>query len=405
VVALHVIPAAPFVTVQSTNRAALAVVDGITADGGTLRITSRDLKELLTVPIQATTFPTTVANSAVHGKPRPITLGEVRWVPVVMRDGPNLDFEFHDSLNFAQLVELRQNGAVLTLNTDYATPGAGGAFGFRRLTAVQGKQAARVRGQTDQGSALIERLPGLLTWIAVTKTGRLTASQLDTAGTITALDTAAPYKLGRYISPDEPLMASALVQEIMDSFCGDVYTDKDGKLAVWRLEPPAGAPAFRWTEADMLAPIVRTPDTAPGLTTTIGFARNYAQHSTGELAGSVQNATVGSELSLAFQSRTAAVALAAPYAQAAAAPPMVTLLTDAAQAQAEIDRVATIYAVPRFFYDVQVMIDAADVLAVQPGTIVNLRAPTLDLEAGKSLAVVSVEAQLGANAATLRLWG
>lgn len=405
IIGLHMLRGAPFATANTGNRGATVLLDAVRSEGGRVTLSTRDVRELLAVPLQTTTFPTTVANTAVHGKPRPITIGNVRWVPVVMRDGPNLDFEFHDSASFAQLVELRQNGALLTLTTDYVTPGAGGAFGFRRVTAVQGKQAARVRGQVDGGAALIERLPALMTWLAVTKTARLTAGQLDTAGTIAALDTAAPYTLARYIGPDEPLTALQLAQEALDSFCGDVYTGPDGVLRVWRLEAPAGTPAFRWTEDDLASEIVRTPDTAPGLTTTIGFARNFAPHSTGELAGAVQNTTLGSELSLPFQSRTATPPLADGYRQASGAPPMVTLLTDGTQAQTEINRVAAIYSVPRFFYEARVLLSAADVIALNPGTTVFLQAPTADLAAGKLLEVVAVEAELGVNVATLRLWG
>lgn len=403
--ALHLIPAAPAVSVTSGSRVASALVDQVQQEGGQITITARDLSELLTVPVQGTTFPTTIPNTAVHGKPRPITLGNVRWVPVVMRDGPNLDFEFHDSASFAQLVELRQNGAQLTAGVDFATPGAGGAFGFRRLTAVQGKQAARVRGQVDAVPALIERLPAMLTWIAVTKTARLTAAQLDTAGTIAALDTAAPYTLARYIGPDENLMASDLVGEVMDSFTGDLFTGADGVLQAWRLAAPAGTPAFNWTEADLLGEVKRRPDQARGLTTTLGFARNYCVHSTGEIAGAIQNTTLASELSLSFQSRTSSVALAPAYRQAVAAPPFVTLLTDGAQAQAEIDRVASIYALSRAFYDVQVMVDSDAVLAINPGTLVSLTAPVADLRQGKLLTVIAVEGELASNSVSVTLWG
>lgn len=402
VLALHLIRAAPFVTVSSGSRVATALVDQVSQDGGQVTITARDLLELLTVPVQNLTYPTTVANTAVHGKPRPIVLGNVRWAPVVMRSGPLLDFDIHEAAGgFVAIDEVRQAGALLANPADWAINGEG----FRRATAVQGKQCARVRGAFTTGPVLIERLPALLTWIGVTKTARLTAGQLDTAGTIAALDTAAPYTLARYIGPDENLMASDLVREIMDSFTGDLYTGADGVLRAWRLVAPAGAPAFTWTEGDLLGEVERRPDQARGLTTTLGFARNYCVHSTGELAGAIQNTTLASELSQPFQSRTAAVGVAPAYRQAQAAAPFVTLLTDGAQAQLEADRVAAIYAVERAFYTVQVMVDSATALAVNPGALVSLTAPTADLRLGKLLSVVAVEGELASNSLTVTLWG
>lgn len=398
---LHLARALPFVAVNTGNRVATVLIDQVSQDGGTVTITARDLSELLTVPLQSAVYPDTVANTAVRGKPRPIVLGNVRWAPVVMRAPATLDFDVHESSAFLAIDEVRQNGALLATPADWALNGEG----FRRATAVQGKQCARVRGAFNTGPVLIERLPALLTWIGVTETGRLTAAQLDTAGTITALDTAAPYTLARYIGPDEPIMALDLVREIMDSFTGDLYTGADGVLRAWRFAVPAGTPAFTWTEADLLGEVRRRPDQARGLTTTIGFARNYCVHSTGEIAGAIQNTTLASELSLPFQSRTSSVALAPAYRQAVAAPPFVTLLTDGTQAQAEIDRVAGAYAVDRAFYDVQVMVDSSAALAINPGTIVWLSSPSADLRQGKLLMVVAVEGQLAANAVTVTLWG
>jgi hypothetical protein len=398
---LHLTRALPFVAVNTGSRVATALIDQVSQDGGTVTITARDLAELLTVPLQSSVYPATVANTAVRGKPRPIVLGNVRWAPVVMRAPATLDFDVHESSAFLAIDEVRQNGALLANPADWATNGEG----FRRATAVQGKQCARVRGAFNTGPVLIERLPALLTWIAVTETGRLTAAQLDTAGSITALDTAAPYTLARYIGPDEPIMASDLVREIMDSFTGDLFTGADGVLRAWRFAVPAGTPAFTWTEADLLGEVKRRPDQARGLTTTIGFARNYCVHSTGEIAGAIQNTTLASELSLPFQSRTSSVALATAYRQAVAAPPFVTLHTDGAQAQTEIDRVAGAYAVDRAFYDAQVMVDSSAALAINPGTIVWLSAPTADLRQGKLLMVVAIEGALASNAVTVTLWG
>lgn len=392
---------------SSMKRIRTCVVDRIERkDTATATVTLRPRTAVLATPLQTTAFPDTTPNTAVRGKPRPICLGNVRWAPVAMRDGPNGDYEVHDSSSFLAIDEVRQAGALLATPADYAVPGAGGAFGFRRATGVTGKQCARVRGQTRAGPVLIERLPDLVTWICVTKTGRLTAGDLDSAGTIAALDTAAPYTLARYIDPDQPVLASELLREVLDAFCGDYYEDGNGVLRVWRLEKPAGAPAYTFTEDDLAGDVTVVTDTAPGLTTAIGFARNFAVHSTGEIAGAVQATTIGSELASPFQVRRSSVAMASPYARASGAPARVTMLTDGTQAQTEIDRVDSAFTDARQFYSAPVLVgNPTSFWDMRFGDLVQLRVQAHDLAAGKLLRLVGIDRTPLGGVMTLRLWG
>lgn len=392
---------------SAMKRIRTVVVDHIKRkDTATATVTLRPRTAVLAVPLQSTVFPDSTPNTAVRGKPRPIALGNNRWVPVVMRDGPNLDFEVHDSAAFLAIDEVRQAGALLATPADYVVPGAGGAFGFRRATAVTGRQCARVRGQTRAGPVLIERLPDLITWICVTKTARLASGDIDSAGSIAALDTAAPYTLARYVDPDQPVLASELLREIMDSFCGDYYEDGNGVLRVWRLEKPAGSPAYSFTEDDLAGDVTVVTDTAPGLTNAIGFARNYAVHSTGEIAGVIQNTTVASELSSPFQVRRSTVALASAYARAQAGAAKVTLLTDGVQAQTEIDRVDGAFTDARQFYSAPILLgNPTSFWDMRFGDLVQLRVPAHDLASGKLLRLVGVERTPLGGAMMLRLWG
>ncbi len=389
------------------KRIRTVVVDRIERkDTATATVTLRPRTAVLAAPLQSTVFSDTTPNTAVRGKPRPIALGNVRWAPVVMRDGPNLDFEVHDSAAFLGIDEVRQAGALLATPADYAVPGAGAAFGFRRATGVTGKQCARVRGQTRAGPVLIERLPDLITWICVTKTARLASGDIDSAGTIAALDTAAPYTLARYIDLDQPVLASDLLREIMDSFCGDYYEDGNGVLRVWRLEKPAGTPAYSFTEDDLAGDVTVVSDTAPGLSNALGFARNYAVHSTGEIAGAVQNTTVASELSSPFQVRRSTVALASAYARAQAGAAKVTLLSDGAQAQIEIDRVDGTFTDARQFYSAPILVgNPTSFWDMRFGDLVQMRVPAHDLASGKLLRLVGVERTPLGGAMMLRLWG
>jgi hypothetical protein len=82
---------------------------------------------------------------------------------------------------------------------------------------------------------------------------------------------------------------------------------------------------------------------------------------------------------------------------------METLIDEPASLQTEIDRVAALYQTVRFFYLVDVSIDAID--AYELGQTWTLEYPRYGLSAGKDCLLVAVTEDRINRTATLRLWG
>lgn len=508
---------------------------------GVLQVTLRNRDLLLDVPIQPNTYPTTTINTALRGMTRPLTLGAVRWDPVVLPDAPNLLHDVHQDGRFKRIVEVRDQGVLLTLTTHWSPSTVPTVSGFKRNTSIAGKQCAQVEGAVKVGSAvvdelfsswtgdnpnswtvteqdannrvtesptgvariqkngggtrtdmqrnfsltngtyyllqvevsawssgtlniwstdgtslvllmaiaasdhvgtfyvvfnptasyssirigmaasasgdvsitrvkidtctLIERLPDWLEWITETQLGVLTSADRDSTG-ITALDTAAPYELGIHIPAGQSPSAWDVIQNTMAAFTGWAYFDVEGLLKVGRLELPAGTADLTLTDADLIAEPTRKFDEAPGLSALLGYAPNGAVHGTGELAGSVQNATVATELAFPQQFKKATPAAAAAYAHATGAQAMPTYHSGGTDAQTEIDRVIGMWLDTRSFYSAAVQLSGAVAAqTVNPGQLVSLTSLAADLDAGKLLRVIAVEGEYLGNQVTLECWG
>lgn len=508
---------------------------------GVLQVVLRNRDLLLDVPIQPNSYPATTINTALRGMTRPLTLGAVRWDPVVQPDAPNLMHDLHQDGRFRRTVEVRDQGALLTLTTHWSPSTVPTCAGFKRNTSIVGKQCAQVEGAVKVGTSvidetfsswtgdnpngwtvteqdannrvtesptgvariqkngggtrtdmqrnlslttgtyylvqvevaawssgtlniwstdgttlvllmaiaasdhvgtfyvvfnptsgyhslrigmaastsgdasitrikvdtctLIERLPDWLEWITETQLGVLTSSDRDGTG-ITALDTAAPYELGVHIPAGQSPSAWDLILNTMAAYTGWAYFDVDGKLKVGRLELPAGTADLTLTDADLVAEPTRKFDEAPGLSVLLGYAQNAAIHGTGELAGSVQNATIATELSTSQQFKKAASSVAACYAHANGAQAVPTYHSGGTDAQTEIDRVAGMWIESRCHYSLPVQLSGVTAAqTVNPGQLVSMTSLAADLDAGKLLRVIAVEGEYLGNQVTLECWG
>ena len=533
-------------TVAGLSAVGTGYIDTVTETAGgdkqgVLQVVLRNRDLLLDVPIQPNTYPATTINTALRGMTRPLTLGAVRWDPVVQPDAPNLMHDLHQDGRFRRTVEVRDQGVLLTLTTHWSPSTVPTCAGFKRNTSIAGKQCAQVEGAVKVGTSvidetfsswtgdnpngwtvteqdannrvtesptgvariqkngggtrtdmqrnlsltngtyylvqvevaawssgtlniwstdgttlvllmaiaasdhvgtfyvvfnptsgyhslrigmaastsgdasitrvkvdtctLIERLPDWLEWITETQLGVLTSADRDGTG-ITALDTAAPYELGVHIPAGQSPSAWDLIQSTMAAFTGWAYFDVDGKLKVGRLELPAGTADLTITDADLVAEPTRKWDEAPGLSVLMGYAQNAAIHGTGELAGSVQNATVATELSTSQQFKKAASSVAACYAHANGAQAVPTYHSGGTDAQTEIDRAAGMWIESRCFYSLPVQLSGVTgAQTVNPGQLLNVTSLAADLDAGKLLRVIAVEGEYLGNQVTLEAWG
>ncbi|HVJ61503.1 MAG TPA: hypothetical protein VM555_02185, partial [Tahibacter sp.] len=246
---------------------------------------------------------------------------------------------------------------------------------------------------------VIERLPDWMTELCITRAG-IPADKVDIAGTITALDTAAPVPLA--VFSDKALQLADLLKQTLDSFAGWYWWDRFGVLRVGRLSLLNKVNSVAtFTDIELHGPIGVELDTAPGLSDTVAALRNYSPHETSEIAGSVQATADAGLLAAEYLIRkTTTNRLAAAYARARGAEPIVSLLTTETAAQTLVNYLATFYAVPRQFFTFSAFVDDADIAATEPGQIVTIktdRTRRYGLKDGRQVQILGVNSRLLSN--------
>jgi len=221
-----------------------------------------------------------------------------------------------------------------------------------------------------------------------------------------AIDTATGYAgLGVYLDGGETI-AQALDMALA-SYTACKWADGSGKLRFSRLlEPASVEPAGTIDINAMSGDLVPALDTAPGLTTQMGVRRNWASLSDGDLVEASLNFPLAVRQSMLRdyqQVASTAQPLAGAYRHALYAAPVASCFDQQADGQAEIDRVAALYAVPRWFYAVTVELEALPGLDL--GQVWTLEYPKYGLAVGKPVMVIDFEPDLLANTANIILWG
>ena len=221
-----------------------------------------------------------------------------------------------------------------------------------------------------------------------------------------AIDTATGYGLG--FSATEPVSVGQALQAALVGYGACYWQDADGVIRFSRLIDPASQSSTGVITQDvMLSDLAITPDNAPGLTAQIAGQRNWTVLNDTDFVTDFAEVPIALRKTLGrkFRAiRTTGVPFPAEYAHARGATyPMETLIDEPASLQTEIDRVAALYQTVRFFYLVDVSIDAIE--AYELGQTWTLEYPRYGLSAGKDCLLVAVTEDRINRTATLRLWG
>lgn len=227
-----------------------------------------------------------------------------------------------------------------------------------------------------------------------------------------ALDVVAGYVFGVHVS--DATTGAALLRAPLDTFTAGLATDELGRVRVMRLIAPEVAPDFAVvldiSPVNADGPPVITPDDAPGLTTRAGARRNWTLHGDADFVTDFDpvtgiDAATRTRFKRASQFVVASgLPLAGMYAHARDAGPIDWLHDMPEHAQAEIDRVAALYGVPRAFYAVRVRFDGAPP-SVRPGSIVRITWPRWGLQTGKKMLVKNARIAPLGRYVEITAWG
>lgn len=194
------------------------------------------------------------------------------------------------------------------------------------------------------------------------------------------------------------------MESILESYTACMYQNADSKIAFTRLTAPEdGVSVANVGVEDLLSDISKTVDQAPGLSTRVGYRKNWKVLSDTDFVTdfidvprSVRRALSGASQGIVASS----VQLAPVYAGAVQSDPLISLLDDPAAAQAEIDRICTIYSRTRAMYSAKVANATFFV-----GDIITLTYPRYGLQAGRKLLVKSMVTDLITGNSTVTFWG
>lgn len=389
------------------DHVAYVVVDSITTpEQYRVELKLRDKGALLEVAAQQNVYGVIASVPELEGTPKPFGFGSLEGVPLTLVHAGNLDFDLLDETP-TDITEVTDEGVILEEGVEWQESPASGVYGVRLLEnpGPGGKQVAALQGPSV-GSMLIEQLPDVIAYLLNRSEGRVYPDEVDPYS-IDELNALAPYKLCWWCR-DATTIASILTQ-IMDSFMGWWYFDRLGNLRVGRLEAPedmSESAILELTKLNIKGGITPRLDTAPGLSDSVAFARNWSPYEA--IAGGVAalEPARAARIRAPYQVRRGVNTLHPTYAHAIGAPPMMTCLSDGADAQTEADRRTALYSIERYFYDVpKAFIEGSLVYTLEPGDTVLVTNERFGFGNSKPLKVVSAKGLLDSSSEPLVLWG
>lgn len=176
-------PTAALSTFTDVGRSTIERLDVSAED--TMRFVSKDVLAQLDQPLQVATYPNGITNTVLEGKPIPLAFGRNQWVPLIVADPSLLEYHLHDD-ELGRVLELIDQGVVITQTTGWDIGGRTDATGVRRVTNPNGRQAATMEGQVALGADALGGIGTFTTWTGDNPSGWTvteTSPSLVTQGT------------------------------------------------------------------------------------------------------------------------------------------------------------------------------------------------------------------------------
>ena len=394
----------------------------------------RDLMQELRKPVSPAKFAGTNVGATgieglpgdIGGKPKPRTFGKVLNIKPVLLNAAQLIYGWNfdrsgNPLPTATVAQVRDGGIPLTFGADRAN-----------LAALQA--ASPAAGQYDTCIALSIIKLGGLPEFDVTMDVSEHATNNRVAGIIermlldagiasgdllsssfTAFDADAPYQVGIYLNEERDTFEA--INDIVNSAGGFLAAGPDGKYEIGQFKEPSATADVTFREsgittklaiddADILA-IQRVPPSdggrgVPAQRVNLGYARNFTVQNS--LANSVpaEAAVYYKAQQLQKVAEDTGVLLKYPLAPQL---DFETLLTEAAEAQAEADRRLGLYGVPRAMYTITAQLTPAFAQTIRNGATVEIFSHRFGLSAGKRFVVTRVELNARIGRANVTVWG
>ena len=335
---------------------------------------------------------------ALAWKPQPVVIGAVASVPALPANSDGTVLWLADA-PVGAVVTVMDRGDAMEPGTYTLTPDG------QQLTMTS-PPVGPVVADVGAPATLQQTLANLF--------GRIGKSSWVSADAA-EIDTATGYAGIGYYTAEPTATPRGALAAILPSYGAWHRQNADGTLGLVRIIAPetyAGPLAFDLDGVMLGADIVVVPDDAPNLTRRMAYRPNAQALGPADLVTDLVDVPQSKrdELTSLYRAQVyGGGPLAGHYRHADSADPFVSLFWNAADAQAEIDRVIALYAVQRCFYRVRYTVDSAMPLAQQlpplVGSIGRLVYDRYGLAAGKKLLVRRTTYSPATGEIELILWG
>ncbi|MCL1558055.1 hypothetical protein M3O48_00875 [Xanthomonas nasturtii] len=391
----QVVQGQPLSSASPVSRYVLDRID-IESDGSKALVL-RDAHEDLDGPLNCAVF-LPPQGDALAWQPQPVVIGTVRSVPGIKVNSDG-SAQWLSDAPLASVGTVLDRGAAILAGTGYAL--ASGGQQLAMTSPPLGPLVADVSTHADLEPATLRQALAAVF-------GRIDKSAWSGADA-DALDLATGYAGVGYYASQAATPRQAL-SSILPSYAADWWQDGEGVLRLSRLVDPDDATdadlAFELDWRELQADLVVMPDLAPNLSRRMGYQPNALVLAAGDLITDLAQLSPATRQQLTVEYRGqvyAAGTLASRYAHAETAAPMVSRFDRREDAQAEIDRVIRLYAVPRYFYAGR--LTGRTDLQLRPGQIGRITYHRYGLQAGRKVLVTGVTSNRVTGEHALKFWG
>ena len=352
----------------------------------------------------------------LKGRPKPIVFGTV-WniAPPCVNTDRNI-YQIHEGSAIQSIGNVYDRGVPLSVGPVYTsqadmesnTPASNHYRMWNSAAGCYIRSHATPTGlltaDVSRGAAVANRTVGQLYQQILLAAG-VPQSDINAAD-ITALDAAAGYECGVYVSHQNETNAVQLLDQLVASVGAWYGPDAAGVFRLGRIEIPTSGSATTITATDVLKiERVATRDDGGGVPVwkvKVGYKRiQNVQDDLGSAVTELRRAYFAEEFRR-VETSDATIKTAIPLAPEIEA---LTVLAQEADAASEAARLLTLYKTRRDMYEVTVRVDASTAALLDLGKVVTLQLPRFGMAAGKLFLIVGITTQLRGYQFQLTLWG
>lgn len=353
----------------------------------------------------------------IKGRPKPLVYGKVFNAAAPCVNTTRKIYQLHDGSALQSVDAVYNRGAPLTAGAAYSSqadmetnaPAAGQYRVWNSAAGTFVRLADNTQGiltfDATQGAATANRTAAQL-WSQVLQKAGISAGSISSAD-ITALDAAAPYECGCFVTDSRDVSAIEVLDSLASSVGAWYGVDASGTFRIARVVLPNIANSVGTLTTVNIVNIERVAsrDAGAGMPAwkiKLGYQKVWSvQTDLDNTVTEVRKEFVANEYRRA-ESSDVAVQTANPTSPEIE---INTVLTSPADASAESARRLTIYKARRDFYRVTVRLDASIASVIDLGKTVTLQVNRFGMNSGKAFVVTGIQADMRQYLYTLTLWG